>query len=268
MLDVDGTVPIVGGQLAYLSRGTGSPVVLLHKLGGSLQEWRHLLPALVPHHRVVAVDLPGHGRSRMPGPPPFIVSHEAIAADLISVLDELDITAPCLFVGSSVGASVALACAALWPARVSGVVSLGAAFTAAVPLASIRAKAQAAIEAGEYAADESPVPRPVARLQAMFGIEDASIAHEFNCTRSAAGRWVAPVARGAERCDLVSLARRVSVPVTLAFGVRGNYQPYVEQASSSLPRSRIVPIEGSGAFPHEEAPESTLRVIRSAVEDL
>jgi pimeloyl-ACP methyl ester carboxylesterase len=40
--------------------GQGSPLVLLHGLGGTWHIWTPVLPALEAHHRVVAVTLPGH----------------------------------------------------------------------------------------------------------------------------------------------------------------------------------------------------------------
>ncbi|MFJ7997879.1 alpha/beta fold hydrolase [Streptomyces sp. NPDC096310] len=43
--------------------GEGPPLVLLHGAGRSLADWDAIAPLLVPHHRVLAVDLPGHGRS-------------------------------------------------------------------------------------------------------------------------------------------------------------------------------------------------------------
>lgn len=43
--------------------GTGSPVLLLHGAGGNLAYWDPVAPLLAGHHRVVAVDLRGHGRS-------------------------------------------------------------------------------------------------------------------------------------------------------------------------------------------------------------
>ena len=44
-------------------RGRGSPVVLLHGLGGSTYSWRFIAPILARNHRVIAIDLKGFGRS-------------------------------------------------------------------------------------------------------------------------------------------------------------------------------------------------------------
>ena len=44
-------------------RGHGTPVVLIHGLGGSTYSWRFIAPALARTHKVIAVDLKGFGRS-------------------------------------------------------------------------------------------------------------------------------------------------------------------------------------------------------------
>lgn len=46
--------------------GGGTPVVLLHGIGASVEVWNTTFPALGAHRRVLAVDLPGFGRSNKP----------------------------------------------------------------------------------------------------------------------------------------------------------------------------------------------------------
>ena len=41
--------------------GTGPQVLLLHGAGGATHSFRHLIPLLSPHYRIVALDLPGQG---------------------------------------------------------------------------------------------------------------------------------------------------------------------------------------------------------------
>lgn len=50
-------------EVAFERRGNGSPLVLLHGIGHRWQAWAPVLDALSAEHDVIAVDLPGFGRS-------------------------------------------------------------------------------------------------------------------------------------------------------------------------------------------------------------
>src|SRR3712207_6101060 len=50
-------------EIAFERRGNGSPLVLLHGIGHRWQAWEPVLDALAEQHDVIAVDLPGFGRS-------------------------------------------------------------------------------------------------------------------------------------------------------------------------------------------------------------
>jgi pimeloyl-ACP methyl ester carboxylesterase len=82
--------------------GSGTPVLLLHGLGGTLLHWDAVAPLLTGAHRVVAMDLRGHGLS---GDGPW--EWEAVLDDVQAVIDHLDLDAPVL-VGHSLGGMVAV----------------------------------------------------------------------------------------------------------------------------------------------------------------
>jgi pimeloyl-ACP methyl ester carboxylesterase len=52
-----------GRELAYVTGGEGPAVFLIHGIGGDWRTWEPVLDGLARQHRVVAVDLPGHGSS-------------------------------------------------------------------------------------------------------------------------------------------------------------------------------------------------------------
>lgn len=59
-----------------IRRGTGKPLVLLHGLGGSSRSWQPILDELAKERAVVALDLPGFGRTR-PLAVPLSIPHLA-----------------------------------------------------------------------------------------------------------------------------------------------------------------------------------------------
>lgn len=60
------TVRVHGLDLHYLTAGTGPAVLLLHGWPTSSFLWRHTLAPLAAKNRVIALDLPGFGRSDKP----------------------------------------------------------------------------------------------------------------------------------------------------------------------------------------------------------
>ena len=99
----------------------GGPVfVLVHGLGGSHLNWDLLAPLLTPHGRVLALDLPGFGRSE---PGSRRASVQANVAVLRRFLREVA-GGPAVLVGNSMGGMISIFTAASAPRAVSGLVLL------------------------------------------------------------------------------------------------------------------------------------------------
>lgn len=101
-------------DMHYVDSGAGSPLVLLHGLGGSGEDWEHQIPHFARRYRVLAPDLRGFGHSgdgrRRMGIP-------RLAADVCAFLDTLGIPR-CRLVGHSMGGAVALQLALSHPGRI------------------------------------------------------------------------------------------------------------------------------------------------------
>ena len=109
-----------GLRLHVAASGNGPALVLLHGFTGSSETWNFLRPSLDSHYRIVAVDLPGHGRSSSPSDPGRY-SLERFAADLATVLDTLEIERASVL-GYSMGGRAALRFAIARPDRTSALV--------------------------------------------------------------------------------------------------------------------------------------------------
>ena len=107
-------------RLHVAASGNGPALVLLHGFTGSCQTWNFLRPSLDSHYRIVAIDLPGHGRSSSPSDPGRY-SLERFAADLATVLDKLELERAAVL-GYSMGGRAALRFAIARPDRTSALV--------------------------------------------------------------------------------------------------------------------------------------------------
>jgi pimeloyl-ACP methyl ester carboxylesterase len=110
-----------GGNVHVRQDGplTAPALVLIHGLGGSTHWWDSLTPALAGSHRVIRIDLLGHGQSAKPAGGGYAITEQG--ARVGAVLDRLDVRRA-IVVGHSTGGSVATALAEQRPALVAALV--------------------------------------------------------------------------------------------------------------------------------------------------
>ena len=106
-----------GVRLACHVEGDGPPLLLLHGLGGSHDDWRRQFPAFSRDYRVIAPDLRGFGDSERQEP--FTIAQHA--RDAVGLLDALGVGRAHV-VGLSMGGAVAMELALAEPGRVAGLV--------------------------------------------------------------------------------------------------------------------------------------------------
>lgn len=239
-------------SLAVETDGDGAPVVCLHGLGGSSNNWTPVMRAM-RGRKVVRIDLPGSGRSAG-----FVgeLTIERMADAVISVCKQLGIGSAA-FVGHSMGTIVCQHVAARHPALVKSMALFGP--LACPPEAArpnIRARAEKARSGG---------------VVAMQEIADAIVQGATSAsTREALPVAVAMVRESVMRqeakgyagsCEALAAAQStaledITVPVLLVTGDEDGVAPpsSVNEMARRLPNARVVVLNRCGHWTTFERP--------------
>jgi pimeloyl-ACP methyl ester carboxylesterase len=129
------TVEVLGeSQRIYVEEsGSGTPVVCLHTAGADARQYRHLQndPEVLERFRVIAFDLPWHGKSLPPEGwwgREYLLTAEAYVATVMAVIRRLELEQP-IVVGCSMAGSLVLELARTHDAEIGGVVGFSGAAT-------------------------------------------------------------------------------------------------------------------------------------------
>lgn len=256
-----------GARLRLLEWGRGRPIVLIHGITANSADWLPVLPPLLAAgHRVIALDQRGHGGSTLGTD---TCDTERLAADLVQVLDELDVH-EVVVAGHSLGGYVALAAAALHPEtvrdRVQALVLLGAPHTGrGLPEASTlltvaapwtprlqRSEPHGAVAMGLVAFGPSPDRGDIDEVRYRWAACPAATRRSF--ARALLGQRLTPV------------LDRVDLPVVVA---RGTHDRIVTARRNRalvarLRHARTATFDGAGHALLCEQPREVAEVILSA----
>lgn len=108
------TVQIPGFEVVTLQGGEGPPLVLVHGFGADKDHFTRVAKYLVPHYRVIAIDLPGFGESSKPNDGDYGIREQT--ERLGQIMDALKLRSAHLG-GSSMGGWIISAFAVLYPQR-------------------------------------------------------------------------------------------------------------------------------------------------------
>ncbi len=275
------TLPHSGEQLFCYDAGPRDApgMLLVHGLGDEADTWRRVIPSLAERHRVVAPDLPGFGRSLLPGhgrlTPPYLA---ALLRELALSLGMSQVT----LVGSSLGAAFSQVIALSDPGLVSRLflvdggllamnrISLGILLVLVPGVGEKRYRSLADnIDAAyasliPYYASLGNLPAEErAFLRERVGERVASLTQRRAYFASFRGfiRWMLVRGRRSTR-----MACRLDIPTTYVWGRQDHIIPVRvgEEAQARHPGSRLSIIPSAGHLPHQEAPQEFLRVIGSS----
>src|SRR3954451_11149802 len=116
-------IEVAGPTVNVVELGEGDPIVFIHGLAGSWQNWLEQLPVFARSHRAIAFDLPGFGQSPMPRGKIAIAGYGRLVEALLTALE----VPRAVLVGNSMGGFIAAEVAIQFPARVQRLVLVSAA---------------------------------------------------------------------------------------------------------------------------------------------
>jgi pimeloyl-ACP methyl ester carboxylesterase len=243
----------------WLVAGEGAPIVLVHGFGADLNGWRPLVRHFAPGRPVLALDLPGHGRSQ----PIEAPSLEPLAAALEVALGEEGIGVA-HFVGHSLGAAVAVALAARQPKAVRSLTllapgGLGPDFNGAFLEGFLHARSEANL---------APWLRLLATDEAALGgaMAKATLRQRRETGVDAAQAKIAatmfPV--GVQAFDVREKLARFAGPAKVIFGLEDRIIP--AHHAHGLPGAVAVHLFANvGHMPHFETRDEVAQLIRDNV---
>jgi pimeloyl-ACP methyl ester carboxylesterase len=233
--------------------GRGPAIVLVHGLGSRAEHWLPTARLLARRHRVVLVDLPGHGLSEMPEP--LTLEHAAQALDL-ALASEAPV--PCILVGHSVGGLVAATEALDHPERVRGLVLIETALKPQI----VGAERAALLEA--LGRDYAGIVRSVYE---SFGRDSAQGAALYDEVAKLDPAMVKPWIRLALTSDLSGRAKAFTVPMLVVLAARSwpAGEPWSTTAAAlgyaGVPRLHSARIDDAGHFVMLDHPDVLARLI-------
>ena len=256
------TIPVGNLALNYLRMGAedGTPLILVHGFGGDLNNWMFNQPALAEGHDVIALDLPGHGRS----------GKEVGSADLRMLtgvfgefLDGIAVRKAHI-VGHSMGGAVGLLFAIGNPNRVASLTLLAPGglgpeinmdFIEGFVGAAKRKEMRAVLE--QLVADPALISRDmvndVLKYKRLDGVDRA-------LQNLAGGLFPDGRQQPFEQGDL----DRIEAPISIIWGRQDRILP-ATQADDLSKSIEVHLLENVGHMPHMEAASEVNRIIEESV---
>jgi len=258
--DLTDTVPTPSGNMHFVKKGSGYPVVLLHPLGTSIWTWEGVIDSLSDKYTCYAFDMLGHGDSDKP-------TRDFNLPDYAQALDHacqvLNIHRAHV-VGNSVGAVLATETAASFPERVDKLVLVGC------PVWGPRtAKERLKEAASQFDAKGIPKPRTLKGLKeaTTFANPRQEWLDLNNQSRAKAGVWVGKLMKALAHYDIMSRLPRVKASSTMVvYGEVDRLREGADLLANNIVNAQNVVLPGLGHIPQVENPEAFLAAVQPFLE--
>jgi pimeloyl-ACP methyl ester carboxylesterase len=239
-----------GIRIAYATAGAGAPTVcFVHGTGGSTDVWKDQLDGLADLGHIVALDLPGHGRSS--GTIPKTIEDAAVV--VAGFLDALGVSRVVIG-GHSMGGAIAQQFALAFPQRVAGLILVGTgARLRVLPrlLALLETNTREGVDLLMSLAVGAEAP---AELRAAL----------HRATADNPAGVVLGDLRACDAFDVMSRIGTVDAPTLVICGAEDQLTPakYSRFLGQRVAGARVVVVPGAGHYVQVEQPRVTTDAIR------
>lgn len=269
-------VAIHGNRIAYRTAGHDGPTLLLiHGITQDSTTWGQVGHRLADVARVIAIDLPGHGRSDNPPGDHSLGAYASTCRDLLFALDESSAS----IVGHSLGGGVALQFAYQFPEMADRLVLLNSGGLGPDVSPLLRAAALPGADPVVRMLATPAVQRAITRTgealerlgvragsdleevaQGLRDLSDPAARHAFLRTVRAT---IGVHGQRVSAADKLYLAEHV--PTLLLWGAEDRIIPadHGRAAHEEIPGSRFETMPGIGHFPQLDAPDQVATRIRT-----
>jgi pimeloyl-ACP methyl ester carboxylesterase len=266
------TVEVNGATVNYTEMGGGPPLLLIHGLSGSWQNWLEQIPHFSRSHRVIVPDLPGFGSSPMP---PWEISISNYGSLLDDFSRELGIEGATL-VGNSMGGFICAESSIARPDWVDRVVLVSAAGITHARMrkepAELAARMAAATAPLAFRFQEGSLRRPRLRYAAFKGVFHAPhlmrpelLWEQYHGALGAPG--MVDAVRGLVGYDFTERLERVEDPTLVVWGRNDRIVPPkdAEAYGRHLSHSRVAIFDRTGHCPMLERPVRFNRLLEQFI---
>ncbi|WP_286239794.1 alpha/beta fold hydrolase [Neptuniibacter halophilus] len=247
-------------QLNYQLHGEGEPLIILHGLFGTLENWGSQIKSLAERFQVIAVDLRNHGRS----PHSDEMSYPLMAADILALMEQLNVSKAHIL-GHSMGGKAAMQLALNHPDRIDKLIVVDIAPVVyprhhddvfeglfSIDLTSLKSRSQAD-----------------SQLQALIKEPSVRAFLLKNLYRNEAGQfdWRMNLQALHDDYAQISAAPQGSSPypkpVLFIKGANSNYliPEYRDDLLGLFPKASYKVIQNAGHWPHAEQADSFSRMV-------
>lgn len=252
-------------RLNYKKLGTGQPLIIIHGLFGSLDNWMTFAKTMSENYEVYLIDARNHGQSLHSN----VFNIQVMADDLKEFIDEHQLINP-IILGHSMGGKIAMQFAINYPSKVDKLIVVDVAPKAYPVHHELIIEGLQALDfklmKTRSAADEklsAYIPDFSVRqflLKNLYWIEKERLAFRFN---------LEVIAKNIKNVgEAISVNKKYFSNPTLF--VRGDKSNYIldsdrEEIKSIFPKAVIGTVKNSGHWIHAEQPESFLSMVKNFI---